>query len=613
MKLFRLSAAVLALAAGSAFAQTQPIPGAVQANGQPANVQGTAIVVAPSGGGAGRGVVVAADRPLPVTCVTGCSGGGGGSGAVATAAAPSYVEGATVPLSTDLSGNLRTTGGGGGSSGVKATAAAPTYVEGSTGNPVSANLTGDQRVIAKQSGTWVVDTLTTLSTVTNPVGIKGANGTGIASNANPVPVGVQGTVPVSGTFWQATQPVSGTITANLGTIGTAATAANQSTGNVSLNSIDTKLSSQATAANQTAVQGTFGSLLANRSVVYDAAGSAIDWTAPVPVTDNGGSLTVDGTVSLGAGSAIIGKFSQVDSSGADITDTVNDALRVNVVAGGGSGVAQGSTTAGQTGNLTQAAVTTADPSYTTAQTSPLSLTTTGRLRTDTTGTVIAAGSVANNTAAAGFVVPIGGEYNTTPAAITSGNRANWQMDSRGSGKVSICGNNSFNCVTSSSPGDGVTNASIGGLSTVAYNSLWNGSTHNRQLSIDGAVATGVGVAAVANAPTSAAAGALTPTVVYSTSNNVFKASAGNVYSVSLKAGATAGLLMVFNSTTVPADGAVTPQACYPVAVNETFTWDAAISGIPERFTTGISVAFSTGTSCVTKAAQSAEMIKAKFQ
>lgn len=46
-----------------------------------------------------------------------------------------------------------------------------------------------------------------------------------------------------------------------------------------------------------------------------------------------------------------------------------------------SGVAQGSTTSGQTGQLVQGAVTTADPSYTTAQTNPLSLTTAGGLRT----------------------------------------------------------------------------------------------------------------------------------------------------------------------------------------------------------------------------------------
>lgn len=45
-------------------------------------------------------------------------------------------------------------------------------------------------------------------------------------------------------------------------------------------------------------------------------------------------------------------------------------------------VAQGSTTAGQKGGLTLGAVTTAAPTYTTAQTSPLSLTTAGALRVD---------------------------------------------------------------------------------------------------------------------------------------------------------------------------------------------------------------------------------------
>jgi hypothetical protein len=48
--------------------------------------------------------------------------------------------------------------------------------------------------------------------------------------------------------------------------------------------------------------------------------------------------------------------------------------------GGSSGVAQGSTTSGQTGSLIQGAVTTSTPSYTTAQTSPLSLDTSGNLR-----------------------------------------------------------------------------------------------------------------------------------------------------------------------------------------------------------------------------------------
>lgn len=64
-------------------------------------------------------------------------------------------------------------------------------------------------------------------------------------------------------------------------------------------------------------------------------------------------------------------------------DTVGN-LRINVQAAstGSGNLAQGSTTSGQNGRLVLAAVTTAAPSYTTAQTSPLSLTTAGALRTD---------------------------------------------------------------------------------------------------------------------------------------------------------------------------------------------------------------------------------------
>jgi hypothetical protein len=49
-------------------------------------------------------------------------------------------------------------------------------------------------------------------------------------------------------------------------------------------------------------------------------------------------------------------------------------------------VAQGSATAGQKGPIVQGAVTTAAPSYTTAQTSPLSLTTAGAVRVDASAT-----------------------------------------------------------------------------------------------------------------------------------------------------------------------------------------------------------------------------------
>lgn len=105
-----------------------------------------------------------------------------------------------------------------------------------------------------------------------------------------------------------------------------------------------------TAANQTATQG---------SKAAGTAASAADLVAAVFNT----SLP---TLTNGQQAAL-----QSDSSGR---------LIINCGTGCNGGLAQGSTTSGQTGVLDMGAVTTAAPSYTTAQTSPFSLTTTGDLR-----------------------------------------------------------------------------------------------------------------------------------------------------------------------------------------------------------------------------------------
>lgn len=127
--------------------------------------------------------------------------------------------------------------------------------------------------------------------------------------------------------------------------------------------------------------------------------------------------------------------------------------------------ALGSTTSGQTGNLALGAVTTAAPTYTTAQTNSLSLTTAGALRTDgsavtqpVSGTVTAAqvtaanlnATVAPSTLAAWGLVastqngatPTNGQlamgqFNTTPTTITSGNVSPFQMDAAGNLLVNI--------------------------------------------------------------------------------------------------------------------------------------------------------------------------------
>jgi len=93
------------------------------------------------------------------------------------------------------------------------------------------------------------------------------------------------------------------------------------------------------------------------------------------------------------------------------------------------GLAQGSTTSGQTGTLVQGAVTTGAPTYTTAQTSPLSLTTAGGLRTFSTTYRDAqiTAQVSSSAAAPGA----GG----TVATVTPGTAGLWEV----SGPVSISG------------------------------------------------------------------------------------------------------------------------------------------------------------------------------
>src|SRR5271156_4448512 len=97
---------------------------------------------------------------------------------------------------------------------------------------------------------------------------------------------------------------------------------------------------------------------------------------------------VSGTVTANAGS---GNFAVVQATAANLNATVTGTVTANIGTTNGLAldtsvngilVAQGSTTSGEKEPLIQGAVTTAAPTYTTAQTSPLSLTTAGALRID---------------------------------------------------------------------------------------------------------------------------------------------------------------------------------------------------------------------------------------
>lgn len=80
------------------------------------------------------------------------------------------------------------------------------------------------------------------------------------------------------------------------------------------------------------------------------------------------------------------------------------------------------------------------------------------------------------------------------------------------------------------------------------------------------------------------------------SGRVIVAAPGTLAAIFITASTVSGYMMVFDSITVPADGAVVPKLCVYVSANNTvgFTY-------PTSFATGISVAFST-TGCFAKAA-----------
>lgn len=97
------------------------------------------------------------------------------------------------------------------------------------------------------------------------------------------------------------------------------------------------------------------------------------------------------------------------------------------------------------------------------------------------------------------------------------------------------------------------------------------------------------------APQSGAANALTPISPSGTleSNHVVCAAACNAYGFQVNTTTAAEWVMLFNATTAPVDGAVTPARWYQVPANGTLIVDMTDGGIPIRFTTGWTLVCST--------------------
>ena len=91
---------------------------------------------------------------------------------------------------------------------------------------------------------------------------------------------------------------------------------------------------------------------------------------------------------------------------------------------------------------------------------------------------------------------------------------------------------------------------------------------------------------------------------------VVKASAGNLYDFEVTSGATAGEVLIHNTTSVPSAGSVTPLKCYTLPANSTIggSWTP-----PLAFSTGISMSFSTASTCFTQTNSSTAFLSGDYE
>lgn len=113
---------------------------------------------------------------------------------------------------------------------------------------------------------------------------------------------------------------------------------------------------------------------------------------------------------------------------------------------------------------------------------------------------------------------------------------------------------------------------------------------------------------VIHSPAHAAVQAATPVAA---SGLVLSATPRTLLSLQVTSGAAAGFAMVFNATSAPADGTVTPVICHEMAA--TSTWEMPVNPLqPPWFNVGVSVVYSS-TGCFTKTASATAFISGQVQ
>lgn len=323
-----------------ASATTQPISGSVSFVGTPslnfAQLGGTALT--------GANVVDGPNTAFRINCILGCVTSG-------------FVDSAAFTIATSTGGAMM-----------------------ATFNDVAANLTAGKAGILRSTNDRMLF-----------VNLGKLGGTAL-SGADVVDVGnaafkvncVTGCTPVSSFVDNAVFTESVTVESNIGGVYNDGLAA--------------VTSGHAAAARITTNRAQHINLRNNAGTEIGTAG------APVRTDPTGSTIQpVSGTVTANLGTI----------SGIAVDTSVNGIL-----------VAQNSVTAGQVGPLVQAAVTTAAPSYTTAKTSPLSLTTGGLLRVDNSGvTQPVSGTVSITANSAINLAQVGGTGVSGANVVDAGNTA----------------------------------------------------------------------------------------------------------------------------------------------------------------------------------------------
>ena len=426
-----------------------------------------------------------------------------------------------------------------------------------------------------------------------------------------------------------TQPVSGTVSVNA-----------LPTGNNTIGAVN--LAQYTPASGRLPVDGSGVTQPISASSLPLPSGAAT--AAKQPALGTAGSASSDVITVQG-----IASMTALKVDGSAVTQPVSGTITANIGTAGslaldasvtGLQVSQGSTTSGQKGSLVQGAVTTSAPSYTTAQTSPLSLTTAGGLRIDGSG-------VTQPISAASLPLPSGAATAAKqPALGTAGSASSDVISVQGiasmtalkvdgsavtqpvSGTVSITTNSAVNVAQingvaptmgNGASGTGVqrvtiANDSTGQVALAAGSNTIGALTANQSVNLNqvagSSIATGNGAASgsvrvtVANdstgqiglVPLTAGGLSISRTIsAASTNATSVKGSAGQVYAIHvINTNAAVRYLKIYNKASSPTVGTDTPVLTFPIPASATGAGFVLSTEMGIAFGTGIAFAVTTG-------------------